>query len=212
MLRILIADDHEVVRQGLEKILRTEYPDARISAVVNGEELIRKVQDEEWDLVISDLSMPSANGLDALALIREHRPDLPVLILTIHPEEQYALRALKAGAAGYLTKNMESAELLAATRHVLAGRKYITPSIAERLMENANSGSTDLLPHKKLSSREFEVFRLLAGGTPLIEISRSLSLTPTTVSTYRSRILHKLNLATNADLTRYAIRHHLIGE
>ncbi len=211
MLRILIADDHEVVRQGLEKILRTEYPDARISAVVNGEELIRKVQDEEWDLVISDLSMPSADGLGALALIRERRPDLPVLILTIHPEEQYALRALKAGAAGYLTKNMESTELLAATRHVLAGRKYITPSIAERLMENANSGSTDL-PHKKLSSREFEVFRMLAGGTPLIEISRSLSLTPTTVSTYRSRILQKLNLATNADLTRYAIRHHLIEE
>ena len=211
MLRILIADDHEVVRQGLEKILRTEYPDARISAVVDGEELIRKVRDEEWDLVISDLSMPAANGLDALALIREHRPDLPVLILTIHPEEQYALRALKAGAAGYLTKSMESAELLAATRHVLAGRKYITPSIAERLMENANSGKTDL-PHKKLSSREFEVFRLLAGGTPLIEISRSLSLTPTTVSTYRSRILQKLNVATNADLTRYAIRHHLIEE
>jgi two-component system invasion response regulator UvrY len=211
MLRILIADDHEVVRQGLEKILRTEYPDARISAVVDGEELIRKVRDEEWDLVISDLSMPAANGLDALALIREHRPDLPVLILTIHPEEQYALRALKAGAAGYLTKSMESAELLAATRHVLAGRKYITPSIAERLMENANSGKSDL-PHKKLSSREFEVFRLLAGGTPLIEISRSLSLTPTTVSTYRSRILQKLNVATNADLTRYAIRHHLIEE
>jgi two-component system invasion response regulator UvrY len=211
MLRILIADDHEVVRQGLEKILRTEYPDARISAVVNGDELIRKVQDEEWDIVISDLSMPSTGGLDALAQIRERRPDLPVLILTMHPEEQFALRALKAGAAGYLTKNMDSAELLAATHHVLSGRKYITPSIAERLMENANSSSPDL-PHKKLSSREFEVFRLLAGGTPLIEISRGLSLTPTTVSTYRSRILQKLNLATNADLTRYAIRHHLIAD
>jgi two-component system invasion response regulator UvrY len=211
MLRILIADDHEVVRQGLEKILRTEYPDARISAVINGEELIRKVQDEEWDLVISDLSMPSTGGLDALGQIRERRPDLPVLILTMHPEEQFALQALKAGAAGYLTKNMDSAELLAATRHVLSGRRYITPSIAERLMENANSSSPDL-PHKKLSSREFEVFRLLAGGTPLIEISRGLSLTPTTVSTYRSRILQKLNLATNADLTRYAIRHHLIAD
>jgi DNA-binding NarL/FixJ family response regulator len=211
MLRILIADDHEVVRQGLEKILRTEYPDARIDAAVDGEDLIRKVRETEWDLVISDLSMPSTGGLDALTLIREHRPDLPVLILTMHPEEQYALQALKAGAAGYLTKNMDSAELLAATRHVLSGRKYITPSIAERLMENANSANTDL-PHKKLSSREFEVFRLLAGGTPLIDISRSLSLTPTTVSTYRSRILHKLNLSTNADLTRYAIRHHLIAE
>src|ERR1700722_10903329 len=211
MLRILIADDHDIVRQGLEKILRVEYPDARIAVVADGVELIRQVQDAEWDLVISDLSMPHTGGLDALALIRERQPGLPVLILTMHPEEQYALRALKAGAAGYLTKHMDSAELLAATRLVLSGRKYITPSIAERLMENANSGRTDL-PHLKLSGRELEVFILLAGGTPLIEISRNLLLTPTTVSTYRSRILHKLNVATNADLTRYAIRHHLIGE
>ncbi|HET6255248.1 MAG TPA: response regulator transcription factor [Puia sp.] len=210
MLRILIADDHEVVRQGLEKILRSKYPDARITTVINGEELISKVHGEEWDLVISDLSMPSIGGLDALPRVRERQPDLPVLILTMHPEEQYALQALKAGASGYLTKDMDSAELLAATRHVLSGRKYITPSIAERLMENANSDTT-VLPHQKLSSREFEVFIQLAGGTPLIEISRSLSLTPTTVSTYRSRILQKLNLTTNADLTRYAIRHRLIA-
>jgi two-component system invasion response regulator UvrY len=211
MLRILIADDHEVVRQGLERILRREYPDARIVAVADGEQLIAKAQDSEWDLVISDLSMPSTGGLDALARIRERQPELPVLILTMYPEEQYALRALKAGAAGYLTKNMDSAELLTATRHVLMGRKYITPSIAEQLVANAGSGRTDL-PHQKLSSREFEVFRMLAGGTPLIEISKNLSLTPTTISTYRSRILQKLNLTTNADLTRYAIRHRLIDE
>ena len=211
MLRILIADDHEVVREGLEKILRKEYPDARIVAVADGEQLIAKALDAEWDLVISDLSMPSAGGLDALARIRERQPELPVLILTMYPEEQYALRALKAGAAGYLTKNMDSAELLTATRHVLAGRKYITPSIAEQLVENASSGRTDL-PHLKLSAREFEVFKMLAGGTPLIEISKSLSLTPTTISTYRSRILQKLNLTSNADLTRYAIRHQLIDE
>jgi two-component system, NarL family, invasion response regulator UvrY len=209
MLRILIADDHDIVRQGLEKILRVEYPDARISVVADGVELIRQVQDAEWDLVISDLSMPSAGGLEALVRIRERQPELPVLILTMHPEEQYALRALKAGAAGYLTKNMDSAELLAATRHVLQGRRYITPSLAEQLMDNANSTATEL-PHHKLSSREFEVFRQLAAGIPLIEISRSLSLTPTTVSTYRSRILQKLKLTTNADLTRYAIRHQLI--
>jgi DNA-binding NarL/FixJ family response regulator len=211
MLRILIADDHEVVRQGLEKILRKEYPDARIVAVADGEQLIAKTQDGEWDLVITDLSMPSADGLDALAHIRERQPDLPVLILTMYPEEQYALRALKAGAAGYLTKNMDSAELLIATRHVLAGRRYITPSIAEQLVQNASSGRTDL-PHQKLSGREFEVFRMLAGGTALVEISKSLSLTPTTISTYRTRILQKLNLTTNADLTRYAIRHRLIED
>jgi two-component system, NarL family, invasion response regulator UvrY len=211
MLRILIADDHDIVRQGLEKILRAEYPDALIEAVADGRQLIARVQESEWDLVISDLSMPSAGGLEALPRIRERQPGLPVLILTMHPEEQYALRALKAGAAGYLTKNADSAELLAAARHVLQGRRYITPSVAEQLMDNANSATTDQ-PHQKLSSREFEVFRLLAGGTPLIEISRSLSLTPTTVSTYRSRILQKLNLTTNADLTRYAIRHQLIDE
>lgn len=209
MLRILIADDHDIVRQGLEKILRAEYPDAYIAAVVDGVELIRQVQSSGWDLVISDWSMPSAGGLEALARIREFRPGLPVLILTMHPEEQYALRALKAGAAGYLTKNMDSAELIEAARHVLQGRRYITPSIAEKLMENANSASTEP-PHTKLSGRELEVFRLLAGGIPLIEISRRLSLTPTTVSTYRSRILQKLRLTSNADLTRYAIRHQLI--
>ncbi|HUB60233.1 MAG TPA: response regulator transcription factor [Puia sp.] len=209
MLRILLADDHDIVRQGLEKILRAEYPDALIASVADGAALIKQVQDTEWDLVISDLSMPAAGGLEALARIREHRPGLPVLILTMYPEQQYALRALKAGAAGYLTKNMDSAELIAATRHVLQGRRYITPAVAEHLMDHANSDSTDL-PHTKLSSREFEVFRLLAAGTPLIEISRSLSLTPTTVSTYRSRILQKLKFTTNADLTRYAIRHQLI--
>ncbi|HEV3412586.1 MAG TPA: response regulator transcription factor [Puia sp.] len=209
MWRILIADDHEVVRQGLEKILRAEYPDARIAFVADGEQLMKAVQDADWDLVISDLSMPLAGGLEALPRIRERQPDLPVLILSMHPEEQYALRALKAGAAGYLTKNMDSTELIAATRHVLQGRRYITPTVAEQLMENANAGDNNLL-HQKLSPREFEVFRLLAGGTPLIEISRSLSLTPTTVSTYRTRILQKLKLATNADLTRYAIRHQLI--
>jgi DNA-binding NarL/FixJ family response regulator len=211
MWRILLADDHDIVRQGLEKILRAEYPNALIKAVADGEKLMAEVRNAEWDLVISDLSMPSAGGLEALAQIRKLRPLQPVLILTMHAEEQYALRALKAGAAGYLTKDMNSAELLNATRHVLSGRKYITPSIAERLVDNANAESDDL-PHQKLSARELEVFKMLAGGTPLIEISRSLSLTPTTVSTYRSRILQKLKLTSNADLTRYAIRNRLIDE
>lgn len=211
MWRILIADDHDIVRQGLEKILRAEYPDAFIESVADGEALMIKVQNAHWDLVISDLSMPSTGGLEALGLIREKKPGLPVLILSMHAEEQYALRALKAGAAGYLTKNMDSAELRAATRHVLAGRKYITPSVAERLMDNANAGNADL-PHQKLSTRELEVFKKLAAGIPLIEISRSLSLTPTTVSTYRSRILQKLKMTSNADLARYAVRNHLIDE
>ncbi|HTR31029.1 MAG TPA: response regulator transcription factor [Puia sp.] len=209
MWRILLADDHDIVRQGLERILRAEYPDAMIHAVADGKHLLAAVHGSAWDLVISDLSMPAIGGLEALAQIRERQPDLPVLILTMHPEEQYALRALKAGAAGYLTKDMNSTELLAATRHVLAGRKYITPSIAERLMDHVNTEGGDL-PHQKLSARELEVFKMLAGGTPLIVISRTLALTPTTVSTYRSRILQKLKVTSNADLTRYAIRNHLI--
>jgi DNA-binding NarL/FixJ family response regulator len=208
-MKILIADDHEVVRQGLERILKKEYPGAHIECVADGQDIVKKVLQSDWDLVISDLSMPTKTGLEALEDIRKHYPKLPVLILTMHPEEQYALRALKAGATGYLSKNMDSAELITATRRALMGRRYITPSLAERLSEMVN-GPSDDLPHQHLSNREFEVMKLLAKGTSIIEIGRTLSVTPTTVSTYRSRILHKLNLANNSDLTRYAIVNQLI--
>jgi len=208
-MKILIADDHEVVRQGLERILQKAYPGAHIECVADGQDIVNKVLQSEWDLVISDLSMPTKTGLEALEDIRKHYPKLPVLILTMHPEEQYALRALKAGASGYLSKSMDSAELITATRRVLMGRRYITPSLAEKLSEMVN-GPSDDLPHQHLSNREFEVMKLLAKGISIIEIGRTLSVTPTTVSTYRSRILHKLNLANNSELTRYAIVNQLI--
>ena len=208
-MKILIADDHAVVRQGLERILKQEYPGAHIECVSDGQDIVKKVLQSEWDLVISDLSMPTKTGLEALEDIRKHYPKLPVLILTMHPEEQYALRALKAGASGYLSKSMDAAELITATRRALTGRRYITPSIAEKLSEMVN-GPSDDLPHHNLSNREFEVMKLLAKGVSLIEIGRTLSVTPTTVSTYRSRILQKLNLANNSELTRYAIVNQLI--
>lgn len=209
MLRILIADDHEVVRQGLERILRKEYPSAHIEAVTDGQDMLIKVLKEEWDLVISDLSMPSKTGLEALAEIKQHSPKLPVLILTMHPEEQYAMRALKAGASGYLTKGMESAELITASRRALMGRKYITPSLAEKLSEYVNSPNAEH-PHEALSARELEVLKMLATGKSLVEIGNSMAITPATVSTYRARILSKMNLDNNAALVRYALDHQLI--
>lgn len=209
MLRILIADDHEVVRLGLERILQREYPGAHIETVSDGQDLLKRVLGSEWDLVVSDLSMPNKTGIEALEEIKQHYPRLPVLILTMHPEEQYAIRALKAGAAGYLSKSMDSGELITATRKALMGRKYITPSLAEKLSELVNGGGAEL-PHQSLSNREFEVMKLLAQGKSLIEIGQALSVTPTTVSTYRSRILHKMHLANNSELTRYAVVNQLI--
>ncbi|WP_431210192.1 response regulator [Puia sp. P3] len=208
-IKILIADDHEVVRQGLERILQKEYPNALIECVSDGRDIVNKVLQSEWDLVISDLSMPGKTGIEALEDIRKHYQKLPVLILTMHPEEQYAMRALRAGASGYLSKSMDSTELITATRRVLMGRRYITPSLAEKLSDLIYGPSQDL-PHENLSNREFEVMKLLAKGVSLIEIGRTLSVTPTTVSTYRTRILHKMNLANNSELTRYAIANHLI--
>jgi two-component system invasion response regulator UvrY len=210
MLKILIADDHEVVRQGLERILRQEYPSAMIVAVTNGQDMVKNVIKSDWDLVISDLSMPSKTGLEALEEIKAHHPKLPVLILTMHPEEQYAVRALKAGAAGYLSKNMDAAELITASRRALMGRKYITPSLAEKLSDLINTPDS-ALPHQILSNREFEVLKMLASGRSLIEISQLLSVTPTTISTYRARILNKMSMNTNAELTRYALDHQLIN-
>ena len=208
-MNILIADDHEVVRQGLERIFQKEFPGAHIESVADGQDIVKKVLQSEWDLVISDLSMPTKTGLEALEDIKKHYPKLPVLILTMHPEEQYAIRAMKAGASGYLSKSMDAAELITAARRALMGRKYITPSLAERLSELVGGQDAEL-PHQLLSNREFEVMKLLAKGLSLIEIGQRLAVTPTTVSTYRSRILHKMNLTNNSELTRYAVVHQLI--
>jgi len=209
MLRILIADDHTVVRKGLRQILLDEFPAAFIDEVPDAEELIKKVMNAKWDVVVSDLSMPGRSGLDALQQIKLSYPDLPVLILSIHPEEQYALRALKSGASGYLSKDTAPDELVKAVQKVLLGKKYISQAIAEKLA-NTFSSDAQLNPHESLSDREFDVMKLLANGKSVSEIAEMLSLSVTTVSTYRARVMVKMNLRSNSDLTKYAIENNLL--
>jgi len=209
MLKILIADDHTVVRKGLRQILLEEFLSAEIEEAADAEELMKKVMKKEWDIVVSDISMPGRSGLEVLQQIKQHYPRLPVLILSIHPEDQYAVRVLKAGASGYLNKDSAPDELVKAVRQVLLGKKYITPSIAERLASLLDQ-DPDKQPHDSLSDREFEVLKLLAAGSPVSEIAEKLSLSVTTVSTYRARILAKMNLRNNADLTLYAIKNQLL--
>ncbi|MGV3765697.1 MAG: response regulator [Chitinophagaceae bacterium] len=209
MQKILLADDHSFIRLGLIQLLQDEYPSAEIREVADGNALIKEVMTEEWDLVISDLDMPGKTGLEALEQIKLLKPELPVLILSIFPEDLYAVRVLKAGAAGYMNKNAAPEELITAVQRIKLGRKYITPEIAEKLLETPIS---EKKPHELLSNREFEIFKMLASGKTTSQIAETLSLAPTTVSTHRSRVMEKLGLSTNAELTRYAITHHLISD
>ena len=207
MLRILIADDHAVIRKGLKHILMEEYPTAFIDEVVDAEGVFKKVISGKWDIVISDISMPGRSGLDVLHDIKQNYPNLPVLILSIHPEEQYAIRVLKAGAAGYLSKQAATDDLVKAVQRVLQGRKYISAAIAEKMADELDSNFDKPL-HELLSDREFHVFKLIAEGKSVSEIAELLSLSLTTVSTYRSRVLAKMNMKTNAELIRYAIENN----
>jgi two-component system, NarL family, invasion response regulator UvrY len=209
MLRILIADDHTVVRKGLRQILLEEFPSAEITETADAATLFLKVLREEWDVVITDISMPDKSGLEVLQQIRRDHPRLPVLILSAHSEDQYAIRALKAGASGYLCKDSASEELIIAIRRILLGKKYITASLAEKLAFHLDQDG-DRPPHESLSDREFEVMKFLASGKVVSEIASQLCLSVTTISTYRARILTKMNLKTNYDLTRYAMENNLL--
>jgi len=209
MKKIILADDHSFVRLGLIQILKDEYPTVEITEVGNGESLVKEVTLHDFDLVISDLDMPGRSGLEALEQIKEIKPDLPVLILSIYTEDLYAVRVLKAGASGYMNKNAAPYELITAVQRILLGRKYITPELGEKLLLHFDS---DKKPHELLTNREFEIFKLLAAGKTITQIAEALSLALTTVSTHRSRIMVKLHLATNSDLTRYAIAHHIISD
>lgn len=210
MIRILIADDHPVVRKGLKLLIREEYPSAHLEGVNDTEALMGKLTERSWDIVICDLNMPGRSGLDALHQIKQAYPSLPVLIMSMYPEDQYALRVLKSGAAGYLGKESIHENIIKAIHTVLLGKKFITPSIAEKLADALGSGDTTLSSYEKLSDREFDVFKLLASGKSVSEIAEQLSLSVTTVSTYRSRILEKMDMKSNADITRYALDHKLI--
>ena len=209
MKRIILADDHSFVRLGLIQILKDEYPSVEIKQVSDGESLVKEVTLNDWDLVISDLDMPGRNGLEALQQIKLIKPRLPVLILSIYSEDLYAVRVLKAGASGYMNKNAAPEELIIAVERILTGRKYITPEIAERLLIQSDI-KTNL--HEDLSNREFEIFKMLALGKTTTQIADELFLALTTVSTHRHRIMEKLGLNTNSDLTRYAINHHIISD
>lgn len=209
MKRILLADDHSIIRLGLIQILTDEYPSVEIKEVGDGESLIKEVIQHDWDLVISDLDMPGRSGLEALEQIKLIKPHLPVLILSIYTEDLYAVRLLKAGASGFMNKNAAPYELITAIQRILLGRKYITPEIAEKLLMNLDTRKN---PHELLSNREFEIFKLLAWGKTVSQVADSLSLALTTVSTHRSRIMEKLQLSTNSELTRYATAHHIISD
>ncbi|HNU87279.1 MAG TPA: response regulator transcription factor [Ferruginibacter sp.] len=206
--RIILADDHSFVRLGIIQILKDEYPYAEIMQVGDAESLIKEVARNQWDLVITDLDMPGRSGLEALEQIKLLRPELPVLILSIYPEDLYAIRVLKAGASGYLNKNSAPDELIVAIQRIALGKKYITSEIAEKFLDN----DSDKKPHELLSNREFEVFKLLASGKTVSQVAEMLSIALTTVSTHRSRVMEKLNLSTNSDLTRYAISNHIISD
>lgn len=208
-MHILIADDHAVVRKGLRQILQEEFLGADIVETADADDLYALVIKHHWDIVISDISMPGRSGLEVLQDIRQNFPKLPVLILSVHPEDQYAIRVLKAGASGYLTKDSAEEELVKAVRCILLGKKYITSSLAEKIAESLDQDAAKS-PHEYLSDREFEVFKLLAAGRTVSEIGEKLSLSPTTISTYRSRIMTKMNVKTNADLTLYAIENKLL--
>jgi two-component system invasion response regulator UvrY len=209
MIRILIADDHAIVRRGLKQIILEEYPFAEINEVPDAEELVKKVIRENWDVVICDLNMPGRSGIDALKQIKQSFPKLPVLIMSMYPEDQYAIRALKAGASGYLSKVSIHDDLIKAIQTALRGKKFITPAIAEKVVETFGS-EHDSPTHELLSDREFEVFKLLAEGKTISEIANQLSLSSNTISTYRSRVLEKMQIHSNADLIRYALERKLI--
>jgi len=209
MIHILIADDHSIVRRGLKEILLEEFPDASICEVNDGNELLREARIKDWNIVISDLSMPGRNGLETLKQLKEEFPRLPVLILSMHAENHYAIRSLRAGAAEYLTKQSASDELVNAVRKILEGRRYISEAVAEKMAENLDHETAGEL-YESLSDREFDVLKLIASGKTISEIADKLSLSLTTVSTYRSRILLKTKMKTNAELTHYAIENKLV--
>lgn len=209
MTKILIADDHAILRKGLRRILTEMDEGYDIDEASNGYEVIDKIREMDYDLILLDISMPGLSGLDALKQIKAENPKLPVLILTMHPEEQYALRALKAGASGYLTKESVPDELMNAIRKILRGGKYIGNSLAERLAF-AFDEKTEKQPHELLSDREYQVFLLIASGKGLTEIAEVMSLSVKTVSTYRSRILDKMKMKSNAELIHYAIKNKLL--
>jgi two-component system invasion response regulator UvrY len=208
-MRVLIADDHAVFRRGLRETLAEFFFKVTFGEAKTAQETVELVRRHDWDVVILDISMPGKSGLDVLDDLRRLRPRLPILLLSMHPEEQFARRALKAGAAGYLTKESVPEELKEAVRKVVAGGRYVSATLAEKLAVDLREGADTPL-HELLSDREFQVLRMIASGRSVKDIAEELSLSVKTVSTYRSRILEKSGMKTNAELIRYALQSQLV--
>jgi DNA-binding NarL/FixJ family response regulator len=207
--QILIADDHPAIRSGVKQILSDEYSDIEFGEASNGVETLKKIKEKKWDLLILDIDMPGRNGLEVMDQLKEESSKVPVIIFSMHPEEQMAVRAFKTGAAGYLSKNTLDSELVKAVQQVFNGRKYITPTAADLLvaqMENPH----DKPLHENLSNREYETFLLLAKGEKISDIAQALSLSAASISTFRSRILEKMGMKKNADIISYAIKNKLV--
>jgi DNA-binding NarL/FixJ family response regulator len=209
MINILIADDHAIVRKGLKQIL-AETPDMVVAdEASNGYEVLEKVKKNDFDVLLLDISMPGKSGLDILKELKAEKPKLPVLVLSMYPEEQYAIRVLRAGASGYLTKESAPEELVVAMRKVAQGKKYVSPSLAEKLAFDLEMDTTKP-PHEMLSDREYQVLCMIASGKTVGEIAENLLLSAKTISTYRARILEKMKMKNNAELTHYAIQNRLV--
>lgn len=208
-LKIGIADDHDIVRQGLKQIISDTDNMVVMGEASNGQELIEMVRKKPFDVLLLDISMPGRSGIEILKQLKIEKPNLPVLMLSMHPEDQYAIRALKAGASGYISKDSASEVLVEAIRKAAQGRKYISPSLAEKLAGTI-SHDVDEKAHESLSDREFQILVMLAQGKSVSEIGNELFLSVKTISTYRRRILDKMNLKNNAELTHYAIEHELV--
>lgn len=210
MIKILIADDHPIYRGGLKQFLSKSFEELAVDEATNGNEALNKISKSDYDVVLLDIDMPGRSGLEIIKDVKKEKPKLPVLMLSAYPEEQYALRSLKSGASGYLTKKSVPGELIKAIKKVSQGGKYITSSIAERLAFTIEEEDADIPPHERLSNREYQVMCMIAHGKSLKEISDELSLGESTVSTYRTRILEKMCMKKNSEIISYAIKNELV--
>jgi two-component system, NarL family, invasion response regulator UvrY len=209
MIRVLVADDHTIVREGLKQILAKSGDLEVAGEAANGNDVLKMVREQEWDVLVTDMSMPGRNGIELIRLVKEARPKLPVLVLSMYGEEQYAVRAIRAGASGYLNKESASEQLVAAIRKIAGGGVHVSATVAEALF-NSVRGGHGVQPHEQLSDREFQVLRLIAGGKSVSDIAAALNLSPKTVSTHKTRILEKMRMSNQAELIRYAIEHRLV--
>ena len=209
MLKVLLVDDHALIRAGLRQVLSNGFPRVNIGEAQNAQEAMTLVQKQEWDIAITDITLPGRSGLDLLAEFKHLRPNLPVLILSVLSEDEFAVRVLKSGAAGFVHKESSTEELVKAIKKVLSGGKYVSQALAEKLATQLGSPQPDE-PHKRLSDREYLVMTMLASGKSLTQIGKILSLSIKTISTYRARILQKMRMTNNAELTRYALKHGLV--